>query len=136
MSTPTKPKRSYNTTRRPKIKVGTGRSKAGCSNCKKRKVKCDEKHPMCERCLRRGDHCFYPFQITYQNPATQKPDTEEEPKMKKKFVFLKQSVAKAETSKVEDYYKTHILMRELIESKKKLDYKKIKDFADVVKVIK
>lgn len=33
------------------------RSKAGCDSCKKRKVKCDEKVPICSACERREEHC-------------------------------------------------------------------------------
>lgn len=43
-----------------------GRSRLGCTNCKKSKVKCDEIHPSCTRCLKRGTHCSYPFQVSFE----------------------------------------------------------------------
>ncbi|ODQ46723.1 hypothetical protein PICMEDRAFT_68130 [Pichia membranifaciens NRRL Y-2026] len=43
-----------------------GRSRLGCTNCKKSKVKCDEVHPSCKRCLKRGTHCSYPFQVSFE----------------------------------------------------------------------
>lgn len=33
------------------------RSRAGCAECKRRRVKCDETFPVCLRCQRRGDVC-------------------------------------------------------------------------------
>lgn len=33
------------------------KSRSGCQQCKKRKVKCDERQPICTRCLARGDTC-------------------------------------------------------------------------------
>ncbi|KAF2661145.1 hypothetical protein K491DRAFT_587689 [Lophiostoma macrostomum CBS 122681] len=38
--------------RRPHVK-----SRSGCQNCKKRKVKCGEERPSCRNCSRRGDLC-------------------------------------------------------------------------------
>lgn len=43
-----------------------GRSRLGCIHCKKSKVKCDEIHPSCSRCLKRGIHCSYPFQVSFE----------------------------------------------------------------------
>ncbi|KAI9783329.1 MAG: hypothetical protein M1835_003824 [Candelina submexicana] len=43
--------------------MSTGRSKPkshyGCVPCKKRKIKCDENHPQCNRCIKRGVSCQY-----------------------------------------------------------------------------
>lgn len=36
-------------------------SKLGCSNCKRRQIKCDEALPICHNCLRRNDACSYLF---------------------------------------------------------------------------
>ncbi|KAH7014163.1 uncharacterized protein B0I36DRAFT_338331 [Microdochium trichocladiopsis] len=36
---------------------GGPRSRAGCSNCKQRRIKCDEAKPSCQRCLKRGLTC-------------------------------------------------------------------------------
>lgn len=42
-------------------------SRHGCSACKKRRIKCDERLPKCSYCEKRGIHCSYltmtPFQI-------------------------------------------------------------------------
>ncbi|KDN66496.1 putative conserved hypothetical protein [Colletotrichum sublineola] len=36
------------------------RSKNGCSTCKKRHVRCDERKPLCTNCLQTGKDCIYP----------------------------------------------------------------------------
>ncbi|OQE26823.1 hypothetical protein PENSTE_c005G09631 [Penicillium steckii] len=33
------------------------KSRNGCSRCKKRRIKCDEKHPACENCIKLGCQC-------------------------------------------------------------------------------
>ncbi|KAH8818729.1 hypothetical protein DL96DRAFT_1749936 [Flagelloscypha sp. PMI_526] len=38
---------------------GRGQSKKGCLTCKARRVKCDEVHPICTTCSRRGDACAW-----------------------------------------------------------------------------
>ncbi|KAH8831400.1 hypothetical protein DL96DRAFT_1587659 [Flagelloscypha sp. PMI_526] len=50
-----------------------GKSKAGCRNCKARKVKCDETRPICKACSRRKENCVWnewddPF-AAYLTPA-------------------------------------------------------------------
>ncbi|KAF3904880.1 hypothetical protein ABW20_dc0106900 [Dactylellina cionopaga] len=45
------------------VNVG-GRSK-GCSNCRRRRVKCDETRPICQRCQRCGFECDGPRDITF-----------------------------------------------------------------------
>lgn len=37
------------------------KSRSGCEQCKRRKVKCDEKRPTCTRCVLRGDTCTGTF---------------------------------------------------------------------------
>ncbi|KAK6600454.1 hypothetical protein H4I96_07780 [Botrytis cinerea] len=38
------------------------RSRSGCMTCRRARVRCDEKHPICERCNRLGLNCSYqPF---------------------------------------------------------------------------
>ncbi|KAH7311790.1 hypothetical protein B0J17DRAFT_773473 [Rhizoctonia solani] len=37
---------------------GRVRSKSGCITCKKRRKKCDETHPICERCKKAGMQCL------------------------------------------------------------------------------
>ncbi|XPS81438.1 hypothetical protein M3J09_013375 [Ascochyta lentis] len=46
-----------------------GRSK-GCSNCRKRRVKCDETRPICLRCKKRGLDCDGPKDVTWINQNT------------------------------------------------------------------
>ncbi|KAI0480082.1 hypothetical protein GGR56DRAFT_252573 [Xylariaceae sp. FL0804] len=36
------------------------RSRNGCSTCKAKHIRCDERRPLCTYCLRRGDQCGYP----------------------------------------------------------------------------
>ena len=36
------------------------RSRSGCLECRKRRKKCDEGHPLCAACLERGAECIYP----------------------------------------------------------------------------
>ncbi|KXJ89632.1 hypothetical protein Micbo1qcDRAFT_121173, partial [Microdochium bolleyi] len=36
------------------------KSRAGCTNCKRRKVKCSETRPACQACILRKDACVYP----------------------------------------------------------------------------
>lgn len=36
------------------------RSRLGCLECRKRRKKCDEGHPICAACLERGAECIYP----------------------------------------------------------------------------
>ncbi|KAH8659151.1 hypothetical protein BGZ60DRAFT_531065 [Tricladium varicosporioides] len=42
------------------------RTRSGCYTCRSRRVKCDESHPVCERCRKGGRECVYP------EPATSK----------------------------------------------------------------
>lgn len=41
----------------------TSRSKSGCLNCKKLKIKCTEDKPNCEYCLQTGKQCIYPKEL-------------------------------------------------------------------------
>ncbi|KAF2877464.1 hypothetical protein BDV95DRAFT_148818 [Massariosphaeria phaeospora] len=36
------------------------RTRSGCFTCRQRRVKCDETHPMCERCRKGNRECVYP----------------------------------------------------------------------------
>ncbi|KAJ5052061.1 uncharacterized protein L3040_001821 [Drepanopeziza brunnea f. sp. 'multigermtubi'] len=36
------------------------RTRSGCYTCRSRRVKCDEGHPICERCKKGGRECVYP----------------------------------------------------------------------------
>ncbi|TVY81757.1 Sterol uptake control protein [Lachnellula suecica] len=44
---------------------GHRKSRQGCFNCKKRKVKCQETQPACENCTKRKLHCTYPAPRTW-----------------------------------------------------------------------
>ncbi|KAH7268029.1 hypothetical protein B0J15DRAFT_577887 [Fusarium solani] len=46
-------------TRRPARKPHR-KSRKGCLDCRRRRVKCDEEHPSCRTCVRRNVHCEYP----------------------------------------------------------------------------
>ncbi|PMD50290.1 uncharacterized protein K444DRAFT_547199 [Hyaloscypha bicolor E] len=43
------------------------RTRSGCYTCRSRRVKCDEAHPICERCKKGGRDCLYP-----ESPTTSK----------------------------------------------------------------
>ncbi|KAL6867972.1 hypothetical protein J3F83DRAFT_765880 [Trichoderma novae-zelandiae] len=47
---------------------GHTKSRRGCYNCKRRRIKCQETHPACGHCLKTGLNCEYPAspQITHQ----------------------------------------------------------------------
>ncbi|KAH7029528.1 uncharacterized protein B0I36DRAFT_133500 [Microdochium trichocladiopsis] len=50
-----------NTRRRPIPRKGHTKSRTGCFNCKRRKVKCQENQPRCAQCQRLGLSCEYPI---------------------------------------------------------------------------
>lgn len=58
--------------RRPIPRKGHTKSRGGCANCKKRKVKCDEVSPACGACRRLGYDCLY-----YENRLQVRPRREE-----------------------------------------------------------
>lgn len=43
--------------KKPRTRRGTKRSRNGCSTCKRRKVKCDEARPICNKCISFGIGC-------------------------------------------------------------------------------
>ncbi|ODA81696.1 hypothetical protein RJ55_00198 [Drechmeria coniospora] len=47
---------------------GHTKSRRGCYNCKRRRIKCQENHPACDHCVRTGLRCEYPSapQIIHQ----------------------------------------------------------------------
>jgi hypothetical protein len=53
---------------------GHTKSRRGCYNCKRRRIKCQENHPACGHCVKTGLKCEYPAlpQITHQ-PHNQIP---------------------------------------------------------------
>ncbi|KAM0259348.1 hypothetical protein ACHAQJ_003380 [Trichoderma viride] len=50
--------------------LGHKKSKLGCQDCRRRKVKCDEIHPTCGHCARHGVICEYDRD---HNPSTTRP---------------------------------------------------------------
>lgn len=44
------------------------RSRDGCSNCRRRKRRCDESKPVCLTCRRTGADCIYPVPGSASNP--------------------------------------------------------------------
>ncbi|KAM5354122.1 hypothetical protein ACJ41O_000772 [Fusarium nematophilum] len=65
-------------TRHPVSRRGHSKSRLGCFNCKRRRVKCDERQPGCARCARLGLRCQYPplgYQALPESPAPRAPLT-------------------------------------------------------------
>ncbi|RCI09766.1 hypothetical protein L249_4051 [Ophiocordyceps polyrhachis-furcata BCC 54312] len=48
------------------------RTRSGCFTCRGRRVKCDETHPVCERCKKGNRSCVYPDAPTLKGPLNQK----------------------------------------------------------------
>lgn len=49
--------------RRPIPRKGHTKSRRGCYSCKRRRIKCNERHPECSHCLKAGLQCEYPANI-------------------------------------------------------------------------
>ncbi|EQL34205.1 hypothetical protein, variant [Blastomyces dermatitidis ATCC 26199] len=50
------------------------KSRRGCGNCKKRRIKCDERTPQCYRCVRSGWKCpGYPLKMTVKDQTSYSP---------------------------------------------------------------
>ncbi|OUM53845.1 hypothetical protein BVG19_g3166 [[Candida] boidinii] len=47
-------------------------SRNGCSNCKKRKIKCDESKPACNKCVKSNLDCVYKKNYIFKNDDTKK----------------------------------------------------------------
>jgi hypothetical protein len=45
--------------RKPVPRKGHTKSRRGCFNCKRRRIKCNEKHPRCNHCIKAGLQCEY-----------------------------------------------------------------------------
>lgn len=59
------------------------RTRSGCFTCRTRRVKCDETHPICERCQKGGRECTYPEVVASklsggQRGKREKPSTSRE----------------------------------------------------------
>ncbi|KAH8592931.1 hypothetical protein B0O99DRAFT_689147 [Bisporella sp. PMI_857] len=48
------------------------RTRSGCYTCRSRRVKCDEVHPICERCKKGGRECVYPDPSTSSKSSANK----------------------------------------------------------------
>ncbi|KAF2872576.1 hypothetical protein BDV95DRAFT_593924 [Massariosphaeria phaeospora] len=49
--------------RKPIPRKGHTKSRRGCFHCKRRRIKCNERHPQCNHCVKAGLHCEYPANI-------------------------------------------------------------------------
>ncbi|EOA85778.1 uncharacterized protein SETTUDRAFT_151790 [Exserohilum turcica Et28A] len=58
--------------RKPIPRKGHTKSRRGCYSCKRRRIKCNEKHPKCNHCIKAGLQCDYPANIIQ---TTQRPQT-------------------------------------------------------------
>ncbi|KAF1980057.1 hypothetical protein BU23DRAFT_1417 [Bimuria novae-zelandiae CBS 107.79] len=45
------------------------RTRSGCFTCRQRRVKCDESHPICDRCRKGNRECIYPDPNSTQKPS-------------------------------------------------------------------
>ncbi|KAF2117570.1 hypothetical protein BDV96DRAFT_597489 [Lophiotrema nucula] len=62
--------------RKPIPRKGHTKSRRGCFNCKRRRIKCNEQHPECNHCIKAGLPCDYPANIIQ---ATQRPPNSPSP---------------------------------------------------------
>ncbi|KAF2625349.1 hypothetical protein BU25DRAFT_412779 [Macroventuria anomochaeta] len=58
-----KPDNRTSQPRKPIPRKGHTKSRRGCFNCKRRRIKCNEKHPECNHCVKAGLQCNYPANI-------------------------------------------------------------------------
>jgi hypothetical protein len=58
---------------KPIPRKGHTKSRRGCLNCKRRRIKCSEKHPECHHCLKSGLQCEYPSNIIPPAPRFPTP---------------------------------------------------------------
>ncbi|KAI5245079.1 hypothetical protein E4T42_06867 [Aureobasidium subglaciale] len=62
----------------PKATAGGSKSRTGCSECKRKRVKCDEGKPSCVRCKRHPERCSYELKLSWtQGRPFKKPRTKE-----------------------------------------------------------
>lgn len=62
----------------PKAHGGGSKSRTGCSECKRKRVKCDEGKPHCGRCKRYPDRCSYELKLSWtQGRPFKKPRAKE-----------------------------------------------------------
>lgn len=65
------------------------RSRLGCRECKRLKMKCDELKPSCTRCSRKGKFCDYSMTLTWGGRPYKKPKEEVMMKISNDFVTSK-----------------------------------------------
>ncbi|KAF2127275.1 hypothetical protein P153DRAFT_358884 [Dothidotthia symphoricarpi CBS 119687] len=61
---------------KPIPRKGHTKSRRGCFNCKRRRIKCNEKHPDCHHCVKAGLQCAYPVNIIQsmqRSPVSPRP---------------------------------------------------------------
>jgi hypothetical protein len=63
--------------RKPIPRKGHTKSRRGCFNCKRRRIKCNEKHPDCNHCIKAGLQCEYPLNIINTAQGTSTPHARE-----------------------------------------------------------
>ncbi|KAF2635847.1 hypothetical protein P280DRAFT_460948 [Massarina eburnea CBS 473.64] len=63
--------------RKPIPRKGHTKSRRGCYNCKRRRIKCSERHPECDHCLKAGLSCEYPANIIQTQPSPTSPSPQE-----------------------------------------------------------
>ncbi|KAG9987349.1 hypothetical protein KCU72_g21628, partial [Aureobasidium melanogenum] len=62
----------------PKATAGGSKSRTGCSECKRKRVKCDEGKPSCGRCKRHPERCSYELKLSWtQGRPFKKPRTKD-----------------------------------------------------------
>ncbi|KAF2690795.1 hypothetical protein K458DRAFT_412140 [Lentithecium fluviatile CBS 122367] len=64
--------------RKPIPRKGHTKSRRGCYNCKRRRIKCNERHPECNHCIKAGLRCEYPaniIQTTQRSPSSPSPQS-------------------------------------------------------------
>ncbi|UPX17170.1 uncharacterized protein EKO05_0007542 [Ascochyta rabiei] len=64
--------------RKPIPRKGHTKSRRGCFNCKRRRIKCNEKHPRCAHCVKAGLQCDYPANIIQLMQRSTRPSHPQE----------------------------------------------------------
>ena len=73
---------------------GGSKSRTGCSECKRKRIKCTEEKPTCSRCSRHPERCSYALKLSWtQGRPFKKPRKKEVPWM----TNLEEAVAASST---------------------------------------
>lgn len=59
--------------RKPIPRKGHTKSRRGCFNCKRRRIKCNENYPNCSHCVKAGLRCEYPTNIIQNSQRSPSP---------------------------------------------------------------